>query len=71
MSTANITFPRLNLSFDSNRTNLSLLPLILGDRMRIPIAVQLALLVLLTAVSGVAVLAIATVESCDPNENRN
>jgi osomolarity two-component system sensor histidine kinase SLN1 len=29
--------------------------------MRIPIAVQLALLVLLTAVSGVAVLAIATV----------
>lgn len=31
------------------------------DRMRIPIAVQLALLVLLTAVLGVAVLAIATV----------
>lgn len=31
------------------------------DRMRIPIAVQLALLVLLTAVSGIAVLAIATV----------
>jgi hypothetical protein len=35
--------------------------LYVGNRMRIPIAVQLALLVLITAVSGVAVLAIATV----------
>jgi hypothetical protein len=39
--------------------------------MRIPIAVQLGLLVLLTAVSGVAVLAIATVESYNrTNESR-
>lgn len=53
------------------QTHRSYPSLVLGDRMRIPIAVQLGLLVLLTAVSGVAVLAIATVESCNrTNESR-